>query len=371
MTDRPKLLLLLPHLGGGGAERVMARLAQGLSQEKYDIHLALVTETGIPVDAVGPGVTVHTCGAKRVRKAGPRLLRLVRRLHPDLIVSGMFHLNFLVLLLRPLFPAGTLVLVRQNGTVSASLADDCLPLYTRLLYRVLYRRADRVICQSAAMASDLARTLRLDPDRIAVLLNPVDVDGIRSAAQASPCLWSSPGPHLLAVGRLAVEKGFDLLLDALACVREQFPHCDLVIAGAGHQEAALRAQCHRLGLESAVHFAGQVELPAAYFPGATLFVLSSRHEGMPNALLEAAAAGLPLVATPASPGLIDLLDRQPGAWLAEEISAGALGKTLNGTLNALRPGERFAHHFIQDFRTGSVVDAYEALLDAMLRRNRR
>ena len=71
--------------------------------------------------------------------------------------SDLAHLNFLVLLLRPFFPSGTRVLVRQNGTVSAALAFGDLPSYTRLLYRLLYRRADRVICQSQAMADDLAR----------------------------------------------------------------------------------------------------------------------------------------------------------------------------------------------------------------------
>ncbi|MGA3136300.1 MAG: glycosyltransferase, partial [Terracidiphilus sp.] len=91
-----------------------------------------------------------------MRSGAFKLLQLIRRLKPDVILSGMFHLNFLVLLLRPLFPRGTRVLVRQNGTVSAALAFAGLPGYTRLLYRVLYRRADRVICQTRAMAKDLA-----------------------------------------------------------------------------------------------------------------------------------------------------------------------------------------------------------------------
>jgi len=71
----------------------------------------------------------------------------------------MFHLfNFWVLLAAPVFPRATRILVRQNGTVSASLAQDALPVYTRLLLTVLlYRRADRVICQTDAMADDLAR----------------------------------------------------------------------------------------------------------------------------------------------------------------------------------------------------------------------
>jgi glycosyltransferase involved in cell wall biosynthesis len=198
----------------------------------------------------------------------------------------------------------------------------------------------------------------------------VDVGGICDAARSGPNLWTGQGPHLLAVGRLSAEKGFDLLIEALARVREQFPDVGLVIAGTGGEEAALRAQCRRLGLESAVQFAGQVDQPAAYFPGATLFVLCSRHEGLPNALLEAGAGGLPLVAMPASQGVVDLLDQQPGAWLAKEISASGLVEALLKALTALRPGERFAHAFMDEFQSGRALAAHEELLDGVLRERR-
>jgi glycosyltransferase involved in cell wall biosynthesis len=254
----------------------------------------------------------------------------------------MAHLNFLVLMLRPFFPKSTRVLVRQNGTVSSALADGRAPRYTRLLYRLLYRRADRVICQSRAMAVDMAGELELGAQQIAVLPNPIDFAGIR-AARNGPDQWTGAGPHLLAVGRLSREKGFDLLLQAFVCVQHQFPHADLLIAGAGAEEASLKAQCRSLGLERAVNFAGHLEQPYACFPGATLFVLSSRHEGMPNSLLEAAAAGLPIVALPSSGGVVDLLRHRPDAWLATEISAAALADSLNSALQALHPRQQFVH----------------------------
>ncbi len=368
MTQRPKVLLLIPHLGGGGAEQVTALLARGLSRKKYELHLGLVMQMGAGVEHLPPRVGIHALGAKRVRAGAFRLLRLVRRLKPDLILSGMAHLNFLVLLLRPFFPPGTRVLVRQNGTVSAQLAFQKKSGFTRLLYRWLYPRADRVICQSAAMAKDLARELEIAEARLAVLPNPVDVDKFHEAA--SEDLWTGSGPHLLAVGRLSQEKGFDLLLRALVIVREWFPYADLAIAGAGPKEMVLKAQCSELGLEAAVRFVGYVERPTAYFSGATVFVLSSRHEGLPNALLEAAAGGLPIVALPASEGVVELLRAQRGTWLAKEISSAALAECLLTALNVLRPGERFEHELIQEFRIDRAIQAYEDLIDETLRRRR-
>jgi len=158
MNTRPRLLLLIPHLGGGGAERVTALLARGLSVDKYELHLGLITQSETDED-LPSWVTVHALGAPRVRAGAFRLLRLIRRLKPDLILSGIFHLNFLVLLLRPFFARRTCVLIRQNATVSATLAFGGLPWYTRLLYQHLYRHAERVLCQSRAMAEDIAREL--------------------------------------------------------------------------------------------------------------------------------------------------------------------------------------------------------------------
>jgi glycosyltransferase involved in cell wall biosynthesis len=365
MNSPPRLLLLIPHLGGGGAERVTALLAQGLSTEKYELHLGLITQTETCQDGLPASLQIHTLGAPRVRAGAFRLLRLVRKLKPDLILSGIFHLNFLVLLLSPFFPRGTRILVRQNGTVSSSLASDRLPSYTRLLYWLLYRRAGRVICQTRAMANDLARELNLAESRITVVPNPVDVDEIRSSLNLILPPAAS-GPLLLAVGRLSQEKGFDLLLQALAIVRNEFPHASLVIAGAGSEETALKAECHSLGLDSGVRFAGYVASPWAQFPEAKLFVLPSRREGLPNALLEAAAAGLPIVALPACGGVVELVRDQPGVWLAPEISAEALATALIAALKSLHPGERFAHPFVEAHRLDRAIQAYERLIDQTL-----
>ncbi len=312
-----------------------------------------------------PWVRVHALGARRIRTAALRLLGLVRRLRPHVILSGAPHLNFLVLLLRPLFPRGTRVLVRQSHTASARFASGHWPDHSRWLYRFLYPRADRVICQTRAMAADLAAHAGLQLTRVHVLPNPVDIECFPSLERTIPEPWQGPGPHLLAVGRLSHEKGFDLLLHAFASVRAHYSQAQLCILGTGLEESTLRATARRLDMTASVRFAGYVARPELWFEGATLFVLPSRTEGLPNALLEAAAAGLPLAATPCSDGVVNLLAGESGAWLATDLSAGALSACILSALEALEHGKRFDHAWVDEFRMGRAVARYEELIDRL------
>ncbi|MGC1422623.1 MAG: glycosyltransferase [Terracidiphilus sp.] len=363
---RAKVLLLIPHLGGGGAEHIAATLMQYLSAKKYELHLGLMTASVQAPEDPLPSNAIHTLGAGRVRFGAWRLLRLVWRLRPAVILSGMAHLNLLVLALRPLFPARTRVFVRQNGALSATLATWRNPGLARRIYAAVYKHADRVICQTRSMAEELQTELGVDSAKLTVLPNPVDVRGIREAATGAKDVLTSPGPHLLAIARLAPEKGIDLLLEAFAGVLRSFPDADLEIAGVGSCESALRAQCEKIGIEERVKFLGNVAEPASHFRGASLFVLSSRHEGMPNALLEAAAAGLPIAAVPSSPGLGELLATQPGVWLASEIAAKALENALCAALSSIHSGQRFQHSWIEPFDLTNAIPAYEDVIDCAL-----
>jgi glycosyltransferase involved in cell wall biosynthesis len=357
MLQRPIVLLMIPHLGGGGAERVTALLMSGLDPGRFEVHICVVTQR----DATGyeiPGwVTVHGIGARRVRWGAWSLLGLVRRLEPDLILTGMAHLNLLMLLLRPLFPRKTRLIVRQNGSLLAA--------HGRSWYRLLYPRADAVVCQSDAMAIEVHESTGMK-GHLHVLPNPVDVVQIRGSVLDAPDRWSGPGPHLLAIGRLAPEKGFDLLLAAFAGLRARFPAADLSILGDGRDRVMLEFLARLLGSGAAVRFAGEVAHPEAWFAGATLFVLASRREALPNALLEAAAGGLPIVATPASRGLIDLVEGEPGVWLAAEVSAEGIEAALLSALENLEPGQRFAHPWVEPFGKERAIAAYEALIEAQL-----
>jgi glycosyltransferase involved in cell wall biosynthesis len=367
MLERSTVLLLIPHLGGGGAERVMELLARHLSVEKYELHLCLVTQADCAPFDLPAHVAVHALAAGRARYAPLRVLRLIWRLRPRLILSGMAHLNLLVLLLRPLMPRGTRILVRQTGTVASTLRKPAATPAFCGLARMLYRSADQVICQSSPMAEDMCRFLRRgNSTRIVVLSNPVDAVRARCPIDCSANAWNGPGPRLLAIGRLAKEKGFDLLLLAFACLRREFPSAELAILGEGTERAGLEELRDRLRLNQHAMFHGYLADVKTYLSDASLFVLASRQEGMPNVILEAASAGLPIVATPAVGGLAHLIQGKDGVWVAQQVSSDALAVSLRSALLAIRPGQRFAHPWLGDFRLEKAIPAYERVIDDAL-----
>jgi glycosyltransferase involved in cell wall biosynthesis len=157
-----------------------------------------------------------------------------------------------------------------------------------------------------------------------------------------------------------------LLINALALVRRRFPSAELTILGQGIERPGLENLAKSLDLETAVRFAGYDPNPAAWLCGASLFVLSSRFEGLPNALLEAAAAGLPIAATQASEGIRELLAGKRGVWLAESVSADGIAVAIESALSQLSSGERFAHSWVNAFSTEAAIPAYESLIDEFL-----
>lgn len=356
MSEYPTLLLIGPHLRSGGSARVLCAIAHGLHQAGYTVHVACLTEDDTDA-SMADGIHVHPLGASRVLTSALPLLRLIRTLRPDAIFSSIVHVNLLVLAMRPLFPRATRVLIRHNAVLAGSE-------HPRFLRR-LYPRADAVICQTSAMRADFIRLFGTSCN-LRVVPNPTAISAalLHPPSDATP--FTGPGPHLLAMGRLSREKGFDLLLEAFVTVRAMFSTAELRILGDGSQLAGLRALAYALGIASHVHFEGQVADPVRWLAHATLFVLPSRHDALPNALLEAAAAGVPLVATPAAGAVPSLLRDDPGAWLAKDIAAPALTDAIFDALHSLVPGQRFPHPWIAAFDAPTVVAQYEALIHGLL-----
>jgi glycosyltransferase involved in cell wall biosynthesis len=216
--------------------------------------------------------------------------------------------------------------------------------------RMGYGAADVIIATSQGVADDLTRTFGVDPSRIRVVANPVDLDRVR-AAVAEPVDESlfprGDGPLIIAAGRLAEAKNYPLLIDAVAAVRERMP-VRLAILGQGEFEPAMRQHIERLGLSDAVALLGFRANPWKFIAQADVFALTSRYEGFGNVLIEAMACGVPVVAT-ASPGTRDIITNAVDGVLVESHTPAAVADALTAVL-----GDRA---YLQKLRSGALAAA--------------
>ena len=358
--SRLRVLFALPHVArGGGAERIMLTLLRHIDRDSFEPRLLVLDAArNESADVIPADVPLIDLGVSRVRYAGRPLLRVLRQTRPDVLVSGLGHLNLMVAMMRPLMPKGLGVIGRETAVVTAFNAGFRTSSLRNLAYRWFYSRLDQVVCQSEDMRDDLTGPLAFPADRIRLIPNPVDVAGIR--AQATLAVRSSTGDQrlrLVAVGRLAPQKGFDLLVDAIA----ELPRgsCRLDIIGEGPLRASLAAQIARLGLQESITLVGFQENPYPLMRRADALVLSSRYEGLPNVVLESLACGTPVIGTPCPGGIREIARRVGGVTIAASVSAPALAAAI----------DRFARgrHLpptidLSDYRLESVVRQYEDLI---------
>jgi glycosyltransferase involved in cell wall biosynthesis len=229
-----------------------------------------------------------------------------------------------------------------------------------MAYRKLYGRLDRIVCQSRDMQQDLVTTFGLPAEKTCVIHNPIAIDRVRKLAGETqsaglPDHRSDKALRFVTAGRLVFQKGFDLLLEAVALCRD-LP-IELTILGDGPLRDDLSGQAARLGIAEQVRFVGYQENPYAWFAAADAFVVSSRFEGLSNVMLEALACGTPLIATPAPGGTLEVLQPLAECEIAAEVSAPALEQAIRKWV-ARRPG-RVPDAAVEPYAVDRIVEEYE------------
>lgn len=300
MKSAHKLLIVIPSLGGGGAERATVDLVRGLDRQRFDVSIALFSTTGRFREQLPLDVQVHNLQGRSQYdlRLVWRLAHLLRHDQPALILSVLRYANLVTLLAHRWVGGQTRVIINEQNLPSAEFAVFGGAMAKGWALRHLYPRADLVTAISQGIARELTSVYGLDKDQVQVIPNPVDLARVQGlAAVPSPHPWFQSGlPVVLGVGRLHLQKGFDHLIRAFAAVRSCLP-CKLIIIGEGPKRPDLEQLVSQLGLSEDVALPGFQDNPYGYMRHATAFVLSSLYEGFGNVLVDALALGTPVIST--------------------------------------------------------------------------
>jgi glycosyltransferase involved in cell wall biosynthesis len=363
-----RVLFVIPSLQGGGAERVVVTLLKNLDRQRVAPSLAVFARTG-PYSADLPqDIIVHDL--RRQKRTGypralMRLVRLIRTDPPDVLFSLMWHANILTLVARVLSRTNAKLVLGVRNQTSLLNQFANFTFLRNATVRTLYPRADVLLANSVGALEDLAGNFSLRRDKLRVIYNPIDVKRIRDlTTEPISQPWLDPDRQLvLAVGRLAKQKGFEYLIRAFAEVRKHLP-CTLAILGDGPERGDLQNVARSLGLGSDFILPGFQKNPYKFMKKAAAFVLSSLWEGFPNVILEAMACGVPVVATRCPSGPEEIIEHADSGLLAEVSNEADLAEKILAVLRdrdlsaKLRAG---ALARAEDFDVGKIVPQFEQL----------
>ncbi len=300
MNKKKKIMLIVPMLHQGGFERVCVATAR-LLEPYYEVYIVIFDSGDIAYDIKGLNVTDLHMGVKD-SMAG-KALNIVRR---SLAVRKLKHkLN--IDIAYSFGPTANMVNVFSGRSAKIWVGiRSYMDMENEKKIRLFTGRADKVLCCSKRIEEEITEKYRCS--KAVTLYNPLDVAELRKRAEEEePKLpWDSREHIIVSMGREDDVKGFWHLLKAFAQVRKRISDVKLLIIGEG-DFGEYRILADGLGVGDGVYFAGMKRNPFPYLGTACLYVLTSYHEGFPNALIEAMALGIPVIATDCLTGPREIL----------------------------------------------------------------
>jgi glycosyltransferase involved in cell wall biosynthesis len=361
-----KILLLSTSMGMGGADKQLLSAAQEMLARGHEVRIVSLTALGpMGLEARSSGIPTESLEMPRTvpdPRGLIRLARLVRAWRPDVVHSHMVHANLMARVLRLFVGFPVLVSTIHNINEGGRLRMAA--------YRLTNALVDHMTIVSEAAADRFVGDRIVPRELLTVVPNGVDTDRFlevpagardslrRSLALDAEFVW-------LAVGRFEVAKDYPNLLRAFQRVRERSPQAVLALVGRGSLQADTEGLAQALGLGKSVRFLGVRQDVPEVMSAADGYVMSSAWEGMPIVLLEAASAGVPIVAT-AVGGNHEVVQDEVSGFLVpprdDEALAGAMLRLMalpEAERHAM--GERGREHVRTHYGLSRVVDRWEAL----------
>jgi glycosyltransferase involved in cell wall biosynthesis len=386
------IAIFMYQLTGGGAQRRALVLANALAARGHRVDFVLISAQTRFRDELSPAVRLLCLESPewgglhaRLHRLLPYrwvrvylgmlpLIRYISRERPAVLLSAANRVTLAAVLAWRLAGRPLPLVLRASNYPLANL-DLWPPLrgavrqYLRWLANRIYPDADAVIAVSDGVAEAIIRLTGLSRARITTIYNPVvDAALLEKTREPIEHPWFAPGepPVVLSVGRFRIQKDFPTLIRAFALVRRARP-ARLMILGDGTQRRALESLVKSLGLGSDVALPGYAENPLPRMRRASVFVLSSAWEGLPGVLIEALAAGCPVVSTDCPSGPSEILDRGAYGPLVPSRDPDALAQAILSVLENPPDRERLRRR-AELFSVDVAVDKYLAVFEACILR---
>ncbi|MFV8808139.1 glycosyltransferase [Aerococcus urinaeequi] len=308
-----KILIVLPSLGAGGAERVVTHLLNHFTPNKYEIYLVLLREPGEFINDIPKEIKLINLNGIRTRYVVKGLLDTINKIKPDIIFSTLRGVSVILSFLRPFISQDTYFIYREENTASTSIQSQggIYKYFYNWYYKNIYKKATQIICQSKFMQTDLIETYNIPNEKLIKIYNPVDFQKIENSINHAYNPYpDSDKKNILIVGRLTYQKGIDNVIESINNNKEKFIQnkFHLNILGDGELLTEYKNMVDKYELNQMITFHGKQSNPYMWMKYCDLFLLPSRFEGLPNVLLEALACGCNTIVTNHPGGTKELME---------------------------------------------------------------
>lgn len=309
---KSKILIVLPTLSAGGAERVLSFVADNLNTSNFIVKLVIV---GHKKDAVYTTKNIPTLflDKDRVRHGVLPIIKLIFKEKPAIVLSSIGHLNTIIALLSPFFPK-TKFIIREASVISTMAKHSNTSKIYSILAKISYPWLDGFICQSKDMANDFQCLFRIDSSKLTVINNPIT----SNLADLNVLATTKDGPlKYISIGRLSKEKGQKRIIKILSNLNIPFHY---TIIGSGPEEEELKVLVHQLNMSHKVTFITHTTDVNSYLKENHFFLQGSYVEGFPNTVLESCAVGTPVIAFNVPGGTKEIIEHSKNGFLVETES---------------------------------------------------
>ncbi|MCH8549099.1 MAG: glycosyltransferase [Balneolaceae bacterium] len=360
-----KVALFIPTLDGGGAQRVVLNLAEGLVGLGIEVDLILVKKKGDLLSQIPAGVRLVNLGKNRTLTSLLSLIKLVRKKRYSALITFMNYVNTSVLLTKPFLPKETKLVITEHNTLSTKLDGGGVKVSQKVklyLMKILYPKADKMVAVSGGVAENVSLTIGIE-NQFEIIYNPIVNQKLKEITKADNRVafpWDhNQEPVIIGVGRLTRQKNFRNLIEAFHIVNRDVPS-RLAIFGEGELREDLEILVTQLNLQHRVWMPGFVDNVYDYMKASDLFVLSSSWEGFGNVLVEAMACGVPVISTDCPSGPSEILENGKWGGLAENDNVNSLAETMLRSLSMKQ--ERLLNKRVSDFDVNKIANKYLDLL---------
>jgi glycosyltransferase involved in cell wall biosynthesis len=373
-NEKIKVAFFLPSLETGGAERNVVNLVNNMNRGRYQPYVVLGRRGGDFIGEIKQDVRLVYLDVSNSIGLFFAFVHYFKVHKPDIFISAFPRINLICIAAKVFVRGNVKIIITEHSVLSllsfvtrTSWRGFFAKWFIPYLAKILYPKANMMLCVSRGVADDLLRIVG-HPKKIVTIYNPVIDDGVWALAgeQVSDAWFLDQDiPIIITAGRLIECKDYPILLKAFTLVIGHMP-ARLVILGDGPEKELLIRLANHMGLSERVAFLGFQKNPYKYMKGSSVFVLSSLQEGFGNVIIEAMACGVPVVSTDCPVGPGEIITSGKNGLLVPVKDPKALASAIITVLT--RPDMRSS--FIKegkkralDFSVDKIVQQYQEVFE--------